>query len=79
KTFCSTTYDVDFPMFSKVQVKGREKVALYDELTAATGGDEVRWNFTKFLVGRDGAVLRRFESRDDPMGADIVSAVEAAL
>jgi len=79
KTFCSTTYDVDFPMFSKVKVKGAEKVALYEELTGATGGAEVRWNFTKFLVGRDGEVIRRFESRDEPMGEEIVRAVEAAL
>ncbi|MBL8223464.1 MAG: glutathione peroxidase, partial [Bryobacterales bacterium] len=58
KTFCSRNYNVTFPMLSKVVVKGSGKVPLYEYLTQ-TGG-EVKWNFTKFLVGKDGKVRARF-------------------
>lgn len=54
KTFCSRTYNVTFPMMSKVSVKGDDKTPLYQYLTG-TGGGEIKWNFTKFLVGKDGS------------------------
>ncbi len=78
KTFCSSKYSVTFPMYSKISVAGAEKAPLYDYLTS-TGGGEVKWNFTKFLVGRDGKVITRFESKVDPESAELVSAVEKAL
>jgi glutathione peroxidase len=87
--FCSTTYDVTFPVFDKVEVNGPDADPLYTYLRAeapgdfgpssgrmyehiknsrpeAIGTDEVKWNFTKFLVGRDGEVIRRYESSDTP-------------
>jgi glutathione peroxidase len=78
KTFCSSKYSVSFPMYSKISVTGADKAPLYDYLTS-TGGGEVKWNFTKFLVGRDGKVITRFESKVDPESTDMVGAVEKAL
>jgi glutathione peroxidase len=99
-SFCSTKYDVSFPLFSKISVVGEAKHPLYAALTAAQpvaeGGEtmrknlegygvkpnpapEVLWNFEKFLVGRDGAVIARFTpdvTADDPR---LVAAVDAAL
>ncbi len=83
KTFCSTKYDVTFPMFSKVHVNGPTAHPLYAFLTAAPtrpeGPGEVSWNFGKFLVGRDGAVLARFAPTQDPTSAAVTAAIEAAL
>jgi glutathione peroxidase len=83
KTFCSRNYNVTFPMMSKVSVKGEDKVPLYQYLTdknihPKTGG-EVKWNFTKFLIGRDGRVIDRFESFTAPDSSGLVKAVEEAL
>src|SRR6201988_3334040 len=55
KTFCTRNYNVTFPMYSKISVKGADKAPLYKFLTDSTGG-EVKWNFTKFLVDGDGKV-----------------------
>jgi glutathione peroxidase len=81
--FCKRTYDVTFPMFSKISVKGDDQAPLYKYLTdktanPATGGD-IKWNFTKFLVGRDGTILARFESPVKPDAPQVVSAIEGAL
>src|SRR6266849_2633012 len=78
KTFCSRNYHVTFPMYSKISVAGDDKAPLYNYLTS-TGGGEVKWNFTKFLVGRDGKVISRFESNVTPESADLMNAVEKAL
>ncbi len=83
KEFCSTKYDVTFDMFSKISVKGDDQHPLYRYLTAeesnpAFAGD-VKWNFTKFLVNRDGVVIGRFESRVKPLSDEIVAAVEKSL
>jgi len=77
KSFCSRKYDVTFPLLSKVSVKGSDITPLYSYLTK-TGGD-VKWNFTKFLVGKDGQVIQRFESAVAPESPELVKAVEAAL
>ncbi|MEZ4413743.1 MAG: glutathione peroxidase [Gemmatimonadales bacterium] len=70
KKFCSLTYDVTFPMFSKIEVNGPGTHPLYAHLKAARPGllgtEAIKWNFTKFLVGRDGAVLKRYASTDTP-------------
>lgn len=78
QTFCSRTYGVKFPMMSKVSVKGDDKTPLYQYLTS-TGGGEVKWNFTKFLVGKDGKVIQRFESAVKPDSPELTAAIEKAL
>ncbi len=78
QSFCSTTYDVTFDMFSKVVVKGEGQAPLFHALTSATGGD-IKWNFTKFLVGKSGEVLGRFESKVDPESTELKSALDKAL
>lgn len=78
KTFCTRTYNVKFPMMSKVSVKGDDKDPLYTYLTSQTGG-EIKWNFTKFLIGRDGKILSRFESKVTPESPEVTQAVESAL
>ena len=83
KTFCTTKYDVTFPMFSKVVVKGSSKAPLFEFLTSGGGNPslagEIDWNFEKFLVGKDGALVARFGSRVDPSSSDVISAIESAL
>lgn len=81
KTFCSTKYNVTFPMMSKIHVKGAEQHPLYKELSgpgAAFPGD-VKWNFGKFLIGRDGKVLARFEPGVKPDDEKITKAIADAL
>ena len=77
KTFCSRNYNVKFPMYSKISVKGDDQAPLYKFLTT-TGGD-IKWNFTKFLVDRNGKVIARFESNVAPGSPEVTKAVEAAL
>ena len=78
--FCSSTYGVTFPMFAKITVKGPDKAPLYKALTeAADPKGEVGWNFEKFLIGKDGAVIGRFKSGVAPDDAKLVQAIEAAL
>lgn len=78
KEFCSTKYQVTFPMMGKVHVKGPEQHPLYKELTTALPGD-VKWNFGKFLIGRDGKVLARFEPGLSPDDEKITKAIADAL
>jgi glutathione peroxidase len=81
--FCSATYGVTFPMTEKVEVNGEGRHALYERLVgfADAGGHsgDIRWNFEKFLVGRDGKVVARFSPQTEPEAAELVSAVEAQL
>jgi glutathione peroxidase len=78
KQFCSRSYNVSFPMLSKVSVKGSDMTPLYQYFTSAQGGD-VKWNFTKFLVGKDGKVASRFEPGVKPDSAELSAAIEKAL
>ncbi len=78
KEFCSTTYKVTFPMMGKLHVKGPEQHPLYKELTTTLPGD-VKWNFGKFLIGRDGKVLARFEPGLSPDDEKITKAIADAL
>ena len=82
-TFCSTTYGVTFPMFAKLKVKGSGQHPLYAELTKAADANgkagNVKWNFEKFLINRQGEVVGRFRSKVTPDSTEIVSAIEAAL
>ena len=75
--FCKRTYDVTFPMFSKISVLGADKAPLYQFLTQ--GGNEIEWNFTKFLVDRDGKVVARFPSKVTPDSPEVTAAIEKAL
>jgi glutathione peroxidase len=78
KTFCSSKYNVTFPMYAKISVKGDDIAPLYHFLTSSNGGD-VKWNFTKFLVDGNGKVIGRFESKVTPESPELTGAVEAAL
>lgn len=83
KEFCQTKYNVNFPMFSKISVKGEDQHPLYKFLTEKEtnpqfAGD-ITWNFNKFLIGKDGRVLARFESKDQPQSESVVGAIEQAL
>jgi glutathione peroxidase len=79
--FCTTNFGVDFPMFAKISVKGPDKHPLYAALIgqSATPDAEIAWNFEKFLLGRDGTLLRRFSPRTTPDDAELVAAIEGAL
>jgi len=83
QTFCSRTYNVTFPMMSKVSVKGDDATPLYQFLTDKTAnptvGGDVRWNFTKFLVGKDGKPMQRFEPGVKPDSPELAAAIEKAL
>jgi len=80
KEFCTSKYDVSFPMFSKITVKGADKPKLYQVLTeTADPAGEIGWNFEKFLIGKDGKVAGRFKTRVSPDDAELVAAIEAAL
>jgi len=81
KLFCSTKYNVSFPLFDKIDVNGPNRNALYTTLAGDTSpfpGD-IKWNFTKFLVGRDGKILNRFASNVTPDSPEVTAAIEAAL
>ena len=80
--FCSTTYGVSFPLFEKIDVNGDDQHPIYAELCATTDAEghtgEIRWNFEKFLVGRDGTITR-FSPMVTPEDPTLVAAIEAAL
>jgi glutathione peroxidase len=81
KQFCTSKYSVTFPLFDKIEVNGANRNPLYKTLAgegSPTAGD-IKWNFTKFLVGRDGKVLKRFDSKVKPDSPEITQAIEAAL
>jgi glutathione peroxidase len=81
KQFCSTNYNVSFPLFDKIVVNGPNRNPLY---VALAGKDspfpgDIKWNFGKFLIGRDGKILKRFEPKTTPDSAEVIAAIEAAL
>ncbi len=81
KQFCSTKYNVTFPLFDKLHVKGAEQHPLYAALSGKSSpfpGD-VKWNFGKFLVGKDGKILQRFEPKVTPDSPEVIEAIEKAL
>ncbi|AZP18506.1 glutathione peroxidase [Streptomyces aquilus] len=81
--FCSATYGVTFPLTEKVEVNGEGRHALYERLVDFADADghtgDIRWNFEKFLIGRDGTVVARFSPQTEPESAELVAAVEAQL
>ncbi|EER57565.1 Glutathione peroxidase, partial [Acidovorax delafieldii 2AN] len=80
-SFCQRNYGVDFPMMAKIDVNGPQAAPLYQWLTAEApgllGSKAIKWNFTKFLVGRDGKVVRRYAPQEAP--ARLAGDIEAAL
>ena len=83
KTFCSTSYGVTFPLTEKVEVNGDNRHALYDELTPTPDAEDhsgdIRWNFEKFLIGRDGEVIARFSPLVVPEDESLVGAIDKAV
>ena len=81
KEFCNSKYNVTFPLMEKVHVKGSEQHPLYARLTGkeAEFPGDIKWNFGKFLIGRDGKVLKRFEPQTKPDSDEVIKALEAAL
>jgi glutathione peroxidase len=81
RDFCTLNYNVDFPMFAKVEVNGGQAHPLWSWLKDEKGGflgiDAIKWNFTKFLVGRDGKVVKRYAPTDTP--ESLAKDIEAAL
>jgi glutathione peroxidase len=81
KQFCSSRYEVSFPMMDKLEVNGPGRHSLYTLLAgkdSPVAGD-IRWNFTKFLVSREGKIVKRFDSKIKPEAPELVTAVEAEL
>jgi glutathione peroxidase len=76
--FCTLTYGVKFPMFEKTVVRGSDAHPFYRALAEA-GGGEPRWNFHKYLIGRDGKVIGSYSSRVRPDAPELIEAIEAAL
>ncbi|MEO1576544.1 MAG: glutathione peroxidase [Pseudomonadota bacterium] len=78
KEFCRLTYGIKFPMFEKVTVKEKDAHPFFDQLAAASG-TYPKWNFHKFLIGRDGKVITEFSPRTQPEDDKVVGAIQAAL
>lgn len=83
RAFCSTSYDVTFPLFAKVKVLGDDRAPVYAFLTSADaapkGAGDVTWNFEKFVVGKDGQVLARFAPNVTPDDPELRAVIERAL
>src|SRR5438034_381567 len=83
KEFCTSKYNVKFPMFSKIVVKGEDQAPLYKFLTSTQTdpqfAGEVKWNFEKFLISRDGKIVNRFRSKITPDSDQMIKAIEAEL
>jgi glutathione peroxidase len=83
KTFCETRFGVTFPLFAKLEVNGAGRDPLYAFLTSQAtqpdGPGDIQWNFAKFLIGKDGAVLARFSPTETPESPEITAAIEQAL
>jgi len=82
KTFCTRKYSVTFPMYAKISVKGADQAPLYSYMTKETGAGisgDIKWNFTKFLVDRDGKVVQRFEPAVTPDSKEVTGAIEKQL
>lgn len=79
KSFCETSYGVTFPLFAKIEVNGAGAHPLYQWLKSETGGKDVAWNFEKFVVGKDGAIVERFSPKTAPDDPKVLAAIERAL
>jgi glutathione peroxidase len=81
KQFCTSKYFITFPLFDKIEVNGAGRHPLYQILAGKDSpfpGD-IRWNFTKFVIGKDGQILNRFDSKVTPDSPEVISSIESAL
>ena len=80
KEFCKSNYEVSFPLFEKIVVKGDGIHPLYKQLTSTEGySGDIKWNFAKFLVGKNGEIVARFDPQEKPEGEKVIDAIEKAL
>ncbi|MEW6004665.1 MAG: glutathione peroxidase [Stygiobacter sp.] len=81
KEFCSTKYNVTFPLFDKIKVIGKEKSPLYERLINSKNVEQgdIKWNFEKFLIDKNGEIVARFRSKVKPESEELVSAIEKEL
>ena len=80
KEFCKSNYEVSFPLFEKIVVKGDGIHPLYKQLTNTEGySGDIKWNFAKFLVGKNGEIVARFDPQEKPEGEKVIAAIEKAL
>lgn len=83
KEFCTLKYKTSFPIFAKISVKGTDQHPLYKYLTNAETNPkfagEIKWNFNKFLVDKNGKIIQRFDSKDTPESETVTKAIETAL
>jgi glutathione peroxidase len=81
KQFCSSKYNVKFPMFDKIDVNGEHRHPLYVALAGEQSPfpGNIKWNFSKFLIGRDGTIIKRFDSKAAPESPEVVAAIEGAI
>jgi glutathione peroxidase len=81
KTFCSSKYGVTFKLFDKIKVLGKDKSPLYDRLinNSVTENGDVKWNFEKFLISKDGKIVARFGNKVQPTSDEVISAIEKEL
>ena len=83
KQFCTTNYHITFPMFSKISVKGDDKHPLYRYLTGSEQGrqfgGEIKWNFNKFLIDRNGSIAGIYGSKTEPQSPELIARIESAL
>jgi glutathione peroxidase len=81
KNFCSSKFDVTFRLFDKIDVNGNNKSPLYTVLTdnPITGKADIKWNFEKFIIGKNGKIVKRFPSAADPLGEEIIDTIRKEL
>ena len=81
KNFCSSKFDVSFKLFDKIDVNGKNQSPLYSILTdnEVTGKADIKWNFEKFLIDKDGNVVAKYSSKVEPTGKELISAIEKEL
>jgi glutathione peroxidase len=81
KNFCSSKFDVTFKLFDKINVNGKDKSPLYSVLTdnELTGKSDIKWNFEKFLIDKNGNIVERYSSKVEPTGKELISAIETEL
>lgn len=79
--FCSTTFGVEFALFDKIRVLGEDKEPLYEKLinNPTTEQGDIKWNFEKFLIAKNGDVVARFRSKVEPLSDEVIDAVESEL
>ncbi|HEY4952869.1 MAG TPA: glutathione peroxidase [Verrucomicrobiae bacterium] len=81
KQFCTSKYFITFPLFDKIEVNGANHHPLYEILTGKDSPfpGKIGWNFTKFLIGKDGTIVKRFNSSVTPDSSEVITAIESAL